>query len=87
MGVDFYSARPSLPLGAPTVAAQLWDVGGGVATLQMAANYVHGCDAIFMFHDLLRRQVRQKATKGRLWRRGHVHQEARGLCGHTNLPR
>lgn len=71
VGVDFYAARVELrvPSGggracgcareAEAVAAslQLWDVGSGVSSLQMAANYLHGCDAVLLVHDLARLQV------------------------------
>ena len=57
MGVDFYCARLPLPCDVQ-VALQLWDVGSGVSSLQMAANYIHGSDAVLMVHDLTQRQVR-----------------------------
>ena len=36
---------------------QLWDVGSSVGSLQMAANYLHGCDATLLVHDLSRQEV------------------------------
>jgi GTPase SAR1 family protein len=56
VGVDFYAVRMLLP-GDTAATAQLWDVGNGVSSLQMAANYVHGCDAVLMVHDLTRRRT------------------------------
>ncbi|GBF93445.1 hypothetical protein Rsub_06578 [Raphidocelis subcapitata] len=55
IGVDFY--RAALTLGPSPLALQLWDVGSGVSTLAMAANYLHACDAVLMVHDLTRWQT------------------------------
>jgi hypothetical protein len=41
------------------VRLQLWDIGSQIKSLQMAANYLQGCDAIIIVHDLTNQEVRQ----------------------------
>lgn len=36
---------------------QLWDIGSQVKSLQMAANYLQGCDAVVAVYDITRQQV------------------------------
>jgi GTPase SAR1 family protein len=42
---------------------QLWDIGSQVKSLQMAANYLQGCDAVVIVHDLTNKEVRQEASQ------------------------
>lgn len=67
VGVDFYGARLALPADTP-VSAQLWDVGAAMRSLTMAANYISGCDAVLMVHDLSQRQVGARAGRARVAR-------------------
>jgi hypothetical protein len=50
---------------AQGAALQLWDVGSGVGSMQMAANYLQGCDAVLLLHDLARPHVRGPAPPAR----------------------
>jgi hypothetical protein len=80
VGVDFYGARVTLP-GEPRGAAlQLWDVGSGVGSLQVAAAYIHGCDAVLMVHDLTRQQV-AGCVKGRARSTGMFVDSVRHTAG------
>lgn len=63
VGVDFYKAHLALP-GETLVSVQMWDVGSGVSSLQMAANYLHGCDAVLMVYDISRAQVIENVCCG-----------------------
>lgn len=36
---------------------QVWDIGSNVSSLSMAANYLHGCDAVLAVHDITRPEV------------------------------
>lgn len=57
------TARPCLTLPL-CCAAQLWDVGGHVRSLQMAANYLQGSDAVVIVYDVTQHEVRQPAVLG-----------------------
>jgi GTPase SAR1 family protein len=41
---------------------QLWDVGSHVNSLEMAANYLQGCDAVLIVYDVTRQEVRNRGT-------------------------
>lgn len=36
---------------------QVWDIGSQVKSLDMAANYLHNCDAALVVYDVLQREV------------------------------
>jgi GTPase SAR1 family protein len=41
---------------------QVWDVGSQVRSLQMAANYLQGSDAVVVVYDVTQHEVRQSAV-------------------------
>lgn len=36
---------------------QVWDIGSHVSSVNMAANYLHGCDAVLVVFDAAQKEV------------------------------
>eukprot|EP00775_Hariotina_reticulata_P007161 gene7161-7376_t len=62
VGADVYKAEVQI---TPDVHAtlQVWDIGSHVSSLDMAANYLHGCDAVLAVFDIGQPQSRIAACQ------------------------
>lgn len=43
------------------LAMQVWDVGGGLKSPELAASYLHACDAVLVVYRAADQQVRHTA--------------------------
>lgn len=51
IGVDFFIKRITLPNG-PSVALQIWDIGGQSIGGKMIGNYIYGANAVLLCYDI-----------------------------------